>query len=128
MKSKLLILVVSALSFISGCVSKQLYEGPARPSEEIVRITGMSGLDPLGGNTSALVCRIDDKDIDGCAVKVEFLPGRHKLLLKTKSYGIEQSTIDVEQEFIAGDRYLLGISFSRDTRKMVPALIRDRHR
>lgn len=128
MKSILLILIVSALSFISGCVSTQLYEGPSRPSEEIVRITGMSGLDPIGGHTSALVCGIDDKDIEGCAVKVEFLPGKHKLRLKTKSYGVEQSTIDVEQEFMAGDRYLLGIGFSRETRKMVPALIRDRRR
>lgn len=123
LNSRFLFLAVFAFLSVAGCASTQLYDGPSRPNEEVVRITGMSGLDPLGGHTSALVCKIDDKAIDGCAVKVEFLPGTHKLVLKTRSYGTEQGTIEVEREFKAGERYLLGVGVSRESRKLMPALI-----
>lgn len=123
LNSRFTFLAVIALLSIAGCASTQLYDGPSRPSDEVVRITGMSGLDPLGGHTSALVCKIDDKNIDGCAVKVEFLPGTHKLVLKTRSYGTEQGTIEVEREFKAGERYLLGVGVSPGSRKLMPALI-----
>ena len=126
MKWKMAALIAVSLSVITGCMSTKLYEGPSRSGEEVVRIAGMSGLDPLGGHTSALVCKIDDKDIDGCAVKVELLPGVHKLELKTKSYGIHQGTVVVEQEFKAGERYWLGIGVSPGSRKLMPALIPDR--
>lgn len=117
------LVAVASLLPIAGCGTTQLYDGPARPTEEVVRITGMSGLDPFGGHISAIVCKIDSKEIDGCAAKVEFLPGTHKLLLKTKSYGIEQGTTEVERDFKAGERYFLGVSVSPGSQEMMPELL-----
>ena len=128
MRWQLSVVGVMLISALVGCATTQLYDGPARPSDQVVRINGMSGLDPLGGLTSALVCKIDDREIDGCAVKVEFLPGVHRLELKTKRYGITEGTDVIEQEFKAGERYLLGIRASPGARKLMPALIPDRRR
>ena len=83
----------------------------------------MSGLDPLGGHTSALVCSLDGVPIDGCAVRVEFLPGHHTLELKIKRYGLEYGTQVIEQPFAPGDRYHLGVGIAPASGEIFPALI-----
>lgn len=118
--------VFVVLVIVSGCASTRLYEGQPRSGNEVVRITGMSGLDPLGGNISSLVCKFDGKDIDGCVVNIEFLPGLHRLELLTKRYGVVQGTRVVEQEFGAGERYLLGVGAYPGENKILPALIPQR--
>lgn len=121
--TRFFILFLISMSIV-GCSTTRLYEGPAKTDAEIVKITGMSGLDPLGGFTSSLICAVDDKEIDGCATSVEILPGAHRLRTIAKSYGITELSRSIEHEFKAGERYLLGIQIVGGQK--VPSLMKDR--
>ena len=117
-------LTASLVLILLGCATTRLYDGPPKPANEVVEITGMSGLDPLGQFTSALVCAIDDKKIEGCAAHVEILPGFHKLKTVTKSYGITEREVTIDGDFKAGEKYLLGITMHNGSK--MPALWKSR--
>jgi hypothetical protein len=113
------------LGFLAGCATAtKFYDGPEKPASEIVKITGMSGLDPLGGFTSSLICAVDDKEIEGCVTSIEILPGMHRIRTVAKSYGMEELGRTIEHEFKPGERYLLGISFQGGMK--LPSLMKDR--
>jgi hypothetical protein len=120
-----IVIPVAVLGLLTGCATAaKFYDGPEKPASEIVKITGMSGLDPLGGFTSSLICAVDDKEIEGCVTGIEFLPGNRRIRTVTKSYGIEGLSRTIEREFKPGERYLLGISIEGGQK--IPALIKER--
>jgi hypothetical protein len=120
-----IVILFTVLGSLAGCATAtKFYDGPEKPASEIVKITGMSGLDPLGGFASSLICAVDDKEIEGCVTSIEILPGMHRIRTVAKSYGMEEGSRTIEHEFKPGERYLLGISIQGGLK--VPSLMKDR--
>lgn len=115
------VLLLVAL-FSVGCGATRLYEGPARPAHEVVRIRGQSAANPINGHLGTSICAIDGRDLPSCETHVEFLPGRHALHAEVHGMSMPYGEEVIEQEFGPGERWLLGIAFHPDGRR-TPALI-----
>ena len=103
------LLVACATLFATSCTATRLYDGPALAPNEVVRVAGSTGLNPIGG-PAAFIVAFDGTLLDSRSTHVEFLPGRHAV---TAEVGGARQTF--EDDYEAGQRWDVGVSFSSTT-------------
>lgn len=101
------ILILMSAAALSGCATTKVYNGPAKAENQVVKISGMSGWNPVSGFMSTSICSVNNKEIDGCATHVELLPGTHRLKIVAKRFGTKKGESVVERRFRAGERFQL---------------------
>jgi hypothetical protein len=99
--------LLAAAAVCSGCLSAQLYDGPKLPRDEVARISG----DPLitaGSPITAVLRKVDDRELGLGRTSVEVLPGPHTLLVDCRIAETQStSRHSVEVEVAAGRHYRL---------------------
>lgn len=91
-----------------GCMTVQMYDGPRRDRDEVVRISGDLRI-TAGAPLSVILRQVDGRTLNVGQSSVEVLPGEHKLLVDCKiaeTDSVTRHAIDVE--VFAGRQYQLG--------------------
>lgn len=102
------ILILSVAGSLLGCATTKGYNGPAKAENQVVKISGMSGWNPVNGFMSTSICAVDNKEIEGCATNLAILPGNHRLKAVAKRFGTKKGESAIDRRFRAGERYQLG--------------------
>lgn len=101
------ILILAFAGTLLGCATTKVYSGPAKAENQVVKISGMSGWNPVSGFMSTSICAVNNKEIEGCATSVELLPGTHRLKVVAKRFGSKKGESVVERRFRGGERFQL---------------------
>jgi len=100
-----------------------MYEGDKRNPNEIVKISGMWGWNPLNGFLGTKVCAVDGKPLKPCKTDIELLPGEHTLLMESTYTLLPEGESSVTKIFVAGESCVIGISFNFNDYSRNPILM-----
>lgn len=119
---KIKIGLIALILLCSCATTKQLYQGEKRSEEDVVRVVGMDAMNPMNNMFGTSITEFDGKILDPSQSQLEFLPGRHTLVIQLTNVGIVDGKKTVTKEFKAGERYLIAIQFGGPNDKM-PELV-----
>lgn len=104
---KLLLAPAAALLLCAGCMTRQSYDGPRLPQDEIARISGDPSFN-AGIPVAALLRQVDGSTLRVTQSSVDVLPGAHRLLVDCRIQETKSTTRhSLDVEVYAGRHYKL---------------------